>query len=147
MSSQCPLIFRQVDATVSRINTLFVVLGVMGFLLSGAWPILAVLIADFSLRLYGGKRFSPLQNVSLLLQERFDLPSRMEDAGAKRLAAFFGIGFMIAILALYGIGWTHAVYIVASIYLACAALDLIFDICLACRLYHLVRKIIPESRT
>lgn len=55
----------------------------------------AVLIADFLLRLYGGKRFTPLHNLSREIQRR---------------------------------------------------LDLLFGLCLACRMYQLVRKIDLRGR-
>lgn len=143
MSQQCPLLFRQVDATVTRINTLFVMIGIIGFLLSHNFIILAILIIDFMLRLYGYKHLSPIQNISLFIQNRFNLSSKMEDAGAKRLAAFFGVGFIIAIGIASWLGFTLAVNVIAAIYLICATLDLFFGYCIACKIYHISKKLYP----
>lgn len=145
MSTQCPLIFRQVDATVTRINTLFVMAGVIAFLFSGGWFLLVLLIIDFLLRLYGYKTISPIQNVSLMIQRKFSLKEQMEDAGAKRLAAFFGVGFMVALLTFHFLDIAWMVQVVAVIYLSCAALDLFFGFCLACKIYHLAKKIYPRG--
>ena len=143
MAAQCPLIFRQVDATVTRINTLFVVIGVVLFLATHSLWIVLFLIGDFLLRLYGYKTISPTQNLSLWLQKRFQLASKMEDAGAKRLAALFGVGFMIALVVFEYLQVQWGVRITAGIYLACAGLDLLFGYCIACKIYHFVHKLYP----
>ncbi len=145
MSQQCPLLFRQVDATLTRINTLFVMVGVIAFLASGWIGILAFLVGDFLLRLKGYKQLSPLQRASAWIQRRFAFPVKMEDAGAKRLASLFGIGFVIA-MAVFGFtGAQWAVHATAALYLACAALDLFFGYCIACKMYYLAKKIYPKG--
>lgn len=145
MSIQCPLIFRQVDATVTRINTFFAVFGVILYLISGYVAILLLLIVDFALRLSGRKDFSPIQNGSLWIQKRFSLPSKMEDAGAKRLAAFFGTGFIAGMIVFHLLGWISVVYGIAALYLLCASLDVVFGYCIACQIYHIAKKIYPKG--
>ncbi len=143
MPKQCPLLFRQVDATVIRINTLFVMAGVVIYVSSGFVAIILAVIADFLLRLSGKKNLSPTQTASAWIQKKFSLPSKMEDAGAKRLAAFFGVVFMGAIVLFHWleIGW--AIHGVAIVYLLCASLELLFGYCIACKLYYLGQKIYP----
>lgn len=145
MSQQCPLLFRQVDATVTRINTLFVVIALVGFLMSENPVVLILLIIDFMLRLYGLKQWSPITNASLFIQKQFSLPTKMEDAGAKRLAALFGVGFMIAILIASFAGSEIAVNIIAAIFLACAGLELLFGYCIACKIYYIAKKLYPKG--
>lgn len=145
MSQQCPLLFRQVDATVTRINTLFVVIGIIGFLLSQNVVILVALIIDFLLRLYGLKQWSPITNASLFIQKQFNLPAKMEDAGAKRLAAIFGVGFVIAILVASLADADIAVNAIAVVFLACAGLELLFGYCIACKIYHISKKLYPKG--
>lgn len=145
MSQQCPLIFRQVDATVTRINTLFVISGVIGFLMTQSPIILVGLIIDFILRLYGYKHLSPINNLSLIIQHKLSLPTKMEDAGAKRLAAFFGVGFIIAIGISSLLGYFFAVNFIAGIFLSCAALELFFGYCIACKIYYIAKKLYPKG--
>lgn len=145
MSQQCPLLFRQVDATVTRINTFFVFFGIIGFLVSGKMMILVFLIVDFLLRLYGLKQYSPITIASLYLQKKFSLPTKMEDAGAKRLAAIFGVGFVIAMLVAAWGDLDVVVSIIAGIYLVCAGLELLFGFCIACQIYHIAKKIYPKG--
>lgn len=144
MSQQCPLIFRQVDASVTRINTFFVISSIIAFLATQSITILILLIIDFMLRLYGYKQLSPIQNLSLMIQQILSLPVKMEDAGAKRLAAQFGVGFTIAlVIASWGEA-ALAVGIIAGIFLSCAALELLFGYCIACKMYYIVKKVYPR---
>lgn len=145
MAQQCPLIFRQVDATVTRINTLFVILGIIAFLLTQSSMVLILLIADFILRLYGYKHLSPINISSLFIQKKLSLPVKMEDAGAKRLAAFFGVGFTIALLISLWIGAYLAIAFISGIFLFCAALELLFGYCIACKIYYIAKKLYPKG--
>ncbi|MFY9143065.1 DUF4395 domain-containing protein [Sulfuricurvum sp.] len=144
MSQQCPLIFRQVDATVTRINTFFVISSIIAFLATQSVAILILLIIDFMLRLYGYKQFSPIQNLSLLIQQKFSLPVKMEDAGAKRLAAQFGVGFTVALVIASWAGANLAAAAIAGIFLFCAALELLFGYCIACKIYYIAKKVYPR---
>lgn len=145
MAQQCPLIFRQVDATVTRINTLFVILGIIAFLLTQSSMVLILLIADFILRLYGYKHLSLINISSLFIQKKLSLPVKMEDAGAKRLAAFFGVGFTIALLISLWIGADLAIAFISGIFLFCAALELLFGYCIACKIYYIAKKLYPKG--
>ncbi len=145
MSQQCPLIFRQVDATVTRINTLFVIVSIIAFLATQYSIILIVLIMDFALRLYGYKHLSPINISSLWIQKKSALPSKMEDAGAKRLAAFFGVGFTIALLISSLVGADLVGAFIAGIFLFCAALELVFGFCIACKIYYIAKKVYPKG--
>ncbi|MDD2779974.1 DUF4395 domain-containing protein [Sulfuricurvum sp.] len=145
MAQQCPLIFRQVDATVTRINTLFVILGIITFLVTQSMMILMILIVDFMLRLTGKKYLSPVNISSLWIQKKFALAVKMEDAGAKRLAAIFGIGFTIALLIFSLIGADTVVAVIAGIFLFCAALELLFGYCIACKIYYIAKNLYPKG--
>lgn len=144
MAQQCPLLYRQVDSTITRINTLFVIGGVIAYLVLDNAIILMLLIIDFMIRLYGYKHISPTQNVSLWIQGKFSLPVKLEDAGAKRLAACFGVAFMSALFLFHYLGPDWAVTAVAAMYLFAASLDLFLGFCIACKLYYLVKKVYPQ---
>jgi hypothetical protein len=145
MSQQCPLLFRKVDATVTRINTVFVISGVIAFLFTQCGAILLFLIADFILRLAGYKHVSPTQRASLWIQQKLSFPPKMEDAGAKRLAALFGVGFLISMGGASWMGWESALMAIAAIYLTCAVLDVAVGFCVACHIYAIAKKIYPKG--
>ncbi|WP_295055712.1 DUF4395 domain-containing protein [Sulfuricurvum sp.] len=145
MAQQCPLIFRQVDATVTRINTLFVILSIIGFLLMDNILVLIFLIIDFFLRLYGYKQFSPINRLSVFIQRKLSLSIKMEDAGAKRLAAFFGLVFSIVLAIASVLNLQPVITIIAGIFLFCASLELFFGYCIACKIYYIAKKIYPRG--
>ncbi len=145
MAQQCPLLFRQVDATVTRINTLFVMSAIIGFLLTQKVAILILVVIDFFLRLYGYKHLSPINRLSLVIQQKFLLSSKMEDVGAKRLAAFFGVGFCMALIIAFMVHLDAAVTLIAAIFLLCSALDLFLGYCIACKIYYFAKKIYPKG--
>jgi hypothetical protein len=68
----------------------------------------------------------------------------MEDAGAKRLAAQFGVGFTIALVISTLLHADLAVVIISGIFLSCAALELFFGYCIACKMYYIAKKIYPK---
>lgn len=145
MAQQCPLIFRQVDATVTRINTLFVILSIIGFLLMNNILVLIFLVIDFFLRLYGYKHLSPINRLSLFIQRKLSLSVKMEDAGAKRLAAFFGLVFSIVLTIASVLNLQPVITIIAGIFLFCASLELFFGYCIACKIYYIAKKIYPKG--
>ena len=145
MAQQCPLLFRQVDATVIRINTLFVMGAIIGFLATQNIAILILLIFDFALRLYGHKHLSPINRLSLLIQQTLSLRIKMEDAGAKRLAAFFGVGFTIVLIISFLLHAEAAEALIAGVFLFCSSLDLLFGYCIACKIYYITKRIYPKG--
>lgn len=145
MSQACPLLFRQIDSTIAKANASLVMMGVILYLVTMQKVILIFLILDFLIRLSGYKRLSPIFKISTGIQKMFKLPIRFEDAGAKRLAAIFGLFFMIGILIADIGGWSMAVWIIALIFMSCVLLDLLFDYCIACIIYSYAKKMYPKG--
>lgn len=145
MSQTCPLLFRQVDANISKISAVAVSLGVIAYLLSMQKIILAFIIIDFIIRLSRFKSMSPIFRGSCFIKRVLNLPTRLEDAGAKRLAAIFGLIFSIAILGFDFLGLKLGIWIVAAVFISCVVLDLLFDYCIACKVYSLARRIYPKG--
>ena len=144
MSQACPLVFRQIDGTVARLNALSVFVVLTLFVLFPDPLLLLFLAIDFMIRLYGKKSFSPIQHLSIRLQNLFHLKNEMTDAGAKRLAAHFGLAFVILTLSAYLSGLTFIMYLFAGIFLFCLTLELLFAYCIGCKIYFIYRKFVPE---
>lgn len=144
MSKACPLIFRQVDSTISKISAIFVSSAVIIYLITMQKVILIFLILDFMLRLSKYKRLSPIFRVACIIKTFSKLPTYLEDAGAKRLAAIFGMIFTIGMLGSDILGWSLSIWIIAIIFLICVALDLLLDYCIACVVYSFVKRIYPK---
>ena len=144
MSQSCPLLFRQIDATITKINAFLVMGSIVFYLVTMQKWILVFLVLDFLIRLSGYKMLSPIFKISSELQKIFKLPVRLEDAGSKRLAAFFGLFFMVGTLIADIEGWTSAIWVIAAIFITCVLLDLLFDYCIACKIYSYGKKLYPQ---
>ncbi|HEX5623172.1 MAG TPA: DUF4395 domain-containing protein [Sulfuricurvum sp.] len=144
MSKACPLLFRQIDATISKINSIVVLAIIALYFVTMHVAVLYFLIIDYTIRLSGWKHFSVINLFSSGVQTVFHLPVKMEDAGGKRLAAFFGLAFTVAIMVTYYLEWPAAGVIIALIFALCAVPDILFGYCIACKMYTLSRKFFPK---
>lgn len=145
MSQACPLLFRQVDANISKMSAIAVSSGVIVYLITMQKFILIFIIIDFILRLSKYKGISPIFRGSCFIKRILNLPTRLEDAGAKRLAAVFGLVFSVTMLGFDFLGLILGIWIVAAIFITCVVLDLLFDYCIACKVYSIARKIYPKG--
>ncbi|MDA3947532.1 MAG: DUF4395 domain-containing protein [Helicobacteraceae bacterium] len=146
MAQSCPLAFRQIDGTIARLNALSVFLLLLLSVFTTNPFILLFLGLDFMIRLYGNKRFSPIYQISIALQRIFGFKAEMVDAGAKRLAAHFGLFFVLALLATNLAGLTILMYSAAAVFLFCLSLELLFGYCIGCKIYFIYRKLVPERQ-
>ena len=127
-----------------RIGSLSVIITVVIFLLSAQVGLLYFLSIDFLIRLYGRKSYSPVYQLSVGVKSLFGMQTKMADAGAKRLAAQFGLFFVLLLIAVYHLHVAPVLYIVAGVFLACASMELLFGYCVGCKVYFIIKKIYPE---
>ena len=144
MAQSCPLAFRQLDGTVARLNALSVFLLLTLFVFVTNPFVLLFLGLDFIIRLYGNKSLSPIFQVSKTLKKMFGLKSEMVDAGAKRLAAHFGLFFVFISLAANLAGLSVMMYSAVAIFMFCLSLELLFGYCIGCKIYFIYRRFVPE---
>lgn len=143
MSKACPLIFRQIDGTVARISAVLVSFFVVMFLLTSQVMFLYFISIDFLMRLYGWKEYSLIQQLSLFTQKLLSLKTEMTDAGAKRLAAGFGLFFMLLLIAEYHLKLDTIILFTAGTFLVCSFLEIVFSYCIGCKVYFIIKKIYP----
>lgn len=144
MSSTCPLNFVQVDSNVARFSALLVALLVISFLLSKNVYLLYYLVADFSVKLFLTPKASPIWLLSNLLCKSFNITPNLVDGGAKRLAAFLGLFFVLLLIVAHFLFSPFVVLLLAAVFLFCSLLDLFFDYCIGCKIYFLIKKIYPN---
>jgi len=143
MSHSCPMSFENIDSNVSRLTSVFVSLCVVGFLLTNNIVFLLFLFADFSLRIFSNKELSPLFRISKYLKKVLKLKDAPVDGGAKQLASYFGLLFVLLLIIAYSSSWFTFMYIVAAVFLVCSLLDALFNYCLGCKIYYIIKKIYP----
>ncbi len=144
MSQSCPLAFRLIDGTVARISAVFVSLFVIIFLLTAQKLFLFFILVDFLMRLYGLKKYSIVYNLAIFSKKIFSFNTEMTDAGAKRLAAHFGVIFVFLLLIESFFNLQVMLYVTAGIFLLCTGLEIVFAYCIGCKIYFIIKKIYPS---
>lgn len=142
--ASCPLNFKQVDENLFRINALFVSFLVLLYLFSEIMPIMLFLVLDFVIKLFFEKLPSPLTFLSQRVKKLFHIEDLLIDGGAKRLAGFFGLFFMLLLLGTYFLHSFPVSLVVAALYLLCSSLDILFGFCIGCKIYFIIKKIYPN---
>ena len=144
MFESCPITLNQVDGNMHRIGAFFVITLVILYLISSLILFLYILALEFFIRLYLNKQFSIIFQLSKTVKKIFKIKTMMTDTGAKRLAAIFGLIFSILLIIEAHLALDTALYITASILLICALMEVIFDYCVGCTVYNIIKKIYPN---
>lgn len=144
MSFTCPLSFTKIDTNVARLNTLLASSLVLMYLFYDFVMILFFLVYDFGMKLFGDKKYSLLYKTARVLKKILHLKPALADAGAKRLANYFALLFMILLASAHYLQNAPLIVAIASIYLACASLDILFNYCIGCKVYYVIKKIYPS---
>ena len=144
MSYSCPLSFENIDSNISRMNSLMVSSLVITYLITFNAVIIYFLLFDFSMRLFCQKRLSLINNLSLLIKKSLKLKDKFSDSGAKRLAGYFALFFLLMLVAGNNLNIYTFSVVVASIFLICSLMDALFNFCIGCKIYFIIKKIYPS---
>ncbi|WP_321777227.1 DUF4395 domain-containing protein [Sulfurimonas sp.] len=144
MDISCPIAFREIDGTIVRIGAFFVSVVVIIYLFTSQIFLLIFLTVDFAIRIYGHKPYSPIYQLSHLVKRIFRFKANMTDAGAKRLAAQFGLLFSVMLVIEGLLDLTLLLHITAAALLACTFLEVLFGYCVGCKIYFIIKKIYPN---
>lgn len=144
MSSSCPLNFKRVDENSSRLNALFVSSLVILYLYTSLVSLLFFLLLDAIVKLFVDETYSPLHRMSKFLVKIMKIKNRWVDGGAKRLAGFFGLSFIILLI----IGDYLDIWVISLafgiVFLSCSLMDVFFSFCIGCKIYYLIKKVYPS---
>jgi len=138
----CPVSFIKIDANIVRINAFYILVLFSFYLMTLNKFIIFFLIADFSIRLFVNKSYSPLYFLSSRTKELLHVNSKFEDNAPKTLATCFGFLFLVLILLFDLLHVETLFYIISSILLVCLFLELAFDYCMGCQIYYLYKRFV-----
>jgi len=144
MSYACPITFEKVDSTVSRFSSFFVSGVVVYYLYTSNLYVLYFLFLDFFMRIFCQRKFSPIYLSSVLIKKVLGLKECLSDSGAKKLAGVFGIFFVALLILLHQIDLSELSIIVGAVFITCSLLDALFNYCIGCKIYYLLKKIYPD---
>lgn len=140
-NESCPISLVSVDSNIARINAFYVGILFTTFLFTLNLILILFLILDFATRIFLPKEYSLLFILSKKTKEILNLKNIKVDAAPKKLAALFGLVFLILILGMQLLNLTLLVYIFSAILLACIFLEVLFSYCLGCEIYHIYKRI------
>ncbi len=141
MAPACPIAYRQIDGTITRINSLTISAMLVAYLFSSEIFFIYILGIDLIIRLFINKKLSPVNQMSSLIKALIRAQTHNTDAGAKRLAAYFALIFSWIVITLHTLGLFNLANIVAVIFISCSVTELIFNYCIGCKIYFIYKKI------
>lgn len=132
----CPVSTRTMDKNAARMGATLTALLLVGYGLTGMWPVLLLVVADYLIRCLTPWR-SPIGWLASRTAAAFRLPSRPMNEGPKIFAWRLGMLMAVAALMLMPVSPTASV----AVSLALAALnafDGLGNLCLGCVIYTYV---------
>lgn len=139
-NKSCPVSFKLIDGVVARIGAYFIILFLLTYILTSQIVFLYLLALDFFIRIYMNKSYSIVFQLARLTKKILKLETKLTDAAAKRLAAQFGLFFSILLVFEVSFDFELAFYITASILLFCALLEALFNFCVGCEIYYILKR-------
>ncbi len=140
-NKSCPISLVSVDSNVARINAFYVGLLFVAYMFTLNSAIILFLILDFSTRIFFNKEYSLLFILSKMTKSILKLQTEKVDAAPKKLAAVFGLVFLLTIFLVSLVHLTLLFYILSGILLSCIFLEVVFSYCLGCEIYHLYKRV------
>jgi len=144
LSNACPINFENIDSHIARFIALMVSVSLVVYMITFNAFILYFLFADLILRLFCNKQYSPLFQISKLLKNLFRMKDKFTDGGAKRLAGYFALLFILLLISGNNLNLYAFSMVLSVIFLFCAILEAFFSYCLGCKIYFIIKKIYPK---
>ena len=142
--NSCPLSFESIDSNVSRFNSSLVSLLLIAYLYSLNIVIIYFLLFEFGMRLFCKKEVTILYKVATGMKNLLKLEDKFTDSGAKRLAGYFALLFLLLLVVGNNLNLYMFSYAVGGIFFVCSMMDALFNFCVGCKVYHIIKKIHPS---
>lgn len=134
----------QIDPRGPRFGALITMVLFAVVLITGSVWVLAVQAAVFAVGAFLGPRKSPYGLIyARLIRPRLGPPAELEDEAPPRFAQTVGLVISIVGIIGYALGVTPLGMTAAALGLVAAILNGVFDICLGCEMYLLIRRSFP----
>jgi len=141
MAPTCPISFRQIDGTIVRINAFSASLILLAYLFTDQIAFVYILGLDLIIRLFINKKLSPINQIGKLIKMLIRAKTQNTDAGAKRLAAYFALGFSFSIIGLHSLGLGYEAKALSAMFILFASLEFVFNFCVGCKIYFIYKRL------
>ena len=131
----CPISDRNINENLTRFNAFYTFAFALGFLFTGNFWFLPVIIIDFSLRLMLNGKMNPIIWFNSFLIDIINIPALMINAGPKIFAARIGLTLAVFGLIFAVFGFSMGAQITVGILGFFSFLEFSLGICVACKIY------------
>lgn len=138
----CPVSLATIDTRAARLSAMATAALLVVYVTSRAWPVLALVVADYAMRVLGHRR-APLGRAAAVVLARLGVPSRPMDRAPKAFAWQVGSAMALLSLVLVPLAPTASL-VVAGVLAAFSALDGLGNVCVGCLAHHHV--VVPWRR-
>jgi len=140
MQAVCPITDKRIDEKVSRLNAMVTVALMLVFFVFYSWGTLLFLAIDFAIRGFVDSKYSPVCQMNKWIARTFSFDSKPINAGPKIFAA--QVGFFLSVLTLLALLFSFKEFglVIAAMLGFFSFLEFAFGICVACKLYPLIRR-------
>lgn len=140
MKVMCPLSFKQVNERVVQINAALAIFSILIFFFTPYKWFILVLSIDFIIRGFFNPYYSIYSAISKAILGIFKIRPLMVNAGPKIFAAKIGFIFCCIIIVFYSLNYHLVSLVVGYMFMFFAALEAIFRVCIACKIYPFIYK-------
>lgn len=138
MNESCPIVFEKVNEKITKINALFVFLGLLGFVLTPfKWIIIPIFI-DFLIRVVFGIKYSPVCFIIKHSLNILNTKPHLVNAGPKKFAAKIGLSLTSIMLISFVFNLNTLGISLGIISLVAIGMEVFFNYCVACKIYSIL---------
>jgi len=141
MNSACPISYEKIDTTTVRLGSIFVSLLLLFYISTDLIFFIYFLVFDILVRILRLNRFSLIWYISKIIQKFFNLPSRSEDAAAKRFTLYLALFFSAFVVFFAWLLHFELALLTALLFASCSLTEAIVGFCVGCKMYQIVRRL------
>ena len=141
MSPSCPISTRRVDTNMVRIISFQIAIFTLLLIFTQKNFLALILLFDFSMRALRMTEWSPFHTLGKFILNRWGVEPKLSDESPKRFALYLGLMISLLLALFYLSGSVQTATVIATILLACALLETLFDFCIGCKIYYVLQLI------
>ncbi|MBN2610562.1 MAG: DUF4395 domain-containing protein [Bacteroidales bacterium] len=146
LTAICPISDKKINERVSRVNAMFTVLLVLVFIYTRNILPIVFLSVDFLFRAADYSRYSLVAITSKNIVKYLPVKKQFINAGPKIFAARIGLALSSLILLSFLLSFTRSAFVLSGILGLFSMLEAICGLCVACKIYPFVYKILYPGR-
>ena len=140
VNKSCPIVFKQVDKHIIRVNAIIVFAFLLGFIFTGNPLMILMVLGDFIIRVFFGLKYSPICFFIKRALRLSGVKPHLINAGPKIFAAKIGLILAVCILIASFLGFNFLATTIALIFIIAVGLEAFFNYCLACEIFPYYNK-------